>query len=223
MPTHTINRREFVALTTAAAATTAISTPTLANAGTKALKVPSPSLARLIPSQPTQSESSPTKARLQPNTHTRLTTTTLTNPLLTLTPLPCVNGRLDTDASITIELHHPTPDLYSILYHAHNITIPNKSIPAYAPSIQTKAPCSTPTLKVTQHTNNASKSTLLTLAPGAHILAIPTATNSSNTSFRFTSAHLDQAGQITKLTNPMPATSSRCAYFTITVDESTGV
>lgn len=220
-----INRREFVAISAAASAASAISSSALAESitpistATKALKIPSPSLAHVI-----QSEDNPAKARLLPNArfaHPTKHTTTPQN--LTLTPLPCVDGRLDTDASITIELHYPTPNLYSTLYQAHNITLQNKSIPSYASATQAKAPNATPTLKITQHTNAASKSTLITLSPGAHLLAVPTAPNSSKASFRFTAAHLDTYGNITKLTHPMPATSSRCAYFSINLsDKSTG-
>lgn len=221
MHQHHINRRQFVAASAAVTASAAIASPALsAPLGQSVpLNIPSPSLARVIPSN-----STPTNARLQPVTHTRLSTTKLVSPFLTLTPLPCVDTRLSIDASITIELLHPTPNLYSILYRAHNITIPNKSIPSYATSIQTKSPSATPILKITQRTKDASKSTLLTLAPGTHLLAVPTATTSSNASFRFTSAILDEhTHQITKLTHPMPATSRRCAYFSITIsDKSTG-
>lgn len=222
MDQHQINRREFVAISAATAATTAISSSALADsispAATKPLRIPSPSLARIIPSK-----NDPTKARLLPRALLTTPSPQLSNPLLTLTPLPCVDARLNQDASITIELHYPAPNLYAILYRAHNITIPNKSIPAYASSIHTNSPNASPTLKVTQHTKNASKSTLLTLAPGAHLLAIPTATHASNPNFRFTSAILDTNGNITKLANPMPAASSRCAYFSITLsDKSTG-
>ena len=223
--TTNINRREFVALTATVTAASVISSSAIAESisptstKTKALRIPSPSLAHVIPSK-----DNPAKARLLPKTRfANPAEHSLNSQTLTLTPLPCVDGRLDTDASITIELHYPTPNLYSILYQAHNITIPNKSIPSYASATQAKAPNASPTLKITQHTNAASKSTLITLSPGAHLLAIPTAPNSSKASFRFTSAILDTDGNIAKLTNPMPAASSRCAYFSINLsDKSTG-
>jgi len=231
--TTNLNRREFVALTAAAAAASTISTSALADSisptnSTKPLHIPSPSLARVIPSK-----NDPTKARLLPNS---LLTTPSQQPsppqtpqTLTLTPLPCVDGRLEQDASITIELHYPSPNLYTNIYSAHNITIPNQSIPVYPSSTQLLAPTNTlgrTTLKITQRINDRAQTKLVTLnstSQGEYLLAIPTATNSSNTSFRFTSAHLDNQGNITKLTNPMPAASSRCAYFSITIsDKSTG-
>ena len=222
----TINRREFVALSTAAVATTAISTTALAQTVSpihprKPLCIPAPSLARLE-----TSKDDPTRARVLPYTASKFPTRTLTNPLLTLTPLPCVDGRLDRNASISIELHHPTPNIYSILYSAHNLTIPNQSTPSYASAIQTKAPAATATLRITQRIADRERTKLLTLnssAPRTYLLAIPTATKASNASFRFTAAHLDSAANITKLTNPMPAASSRCAYFSITIsDKSAG-
>ncbi len=228
--TTNLNRREFVALTATAAATSAISTSALADSisptkSTNPLRIPSPSLARVIPSK-----DDPTKARLLPNSLLTTPSQQLTsNPLLTLTPLPCVDGRLNRDASITIELHYPTPNLYANIYTAHNITIPNQSIPVYPASTKLLAPRNTlgrTTLRITQRINDRAQTKLITLnttSPSQYLLAIPTATNSSNTSFRFTSAHRDTQGHITNLTNPMPAASSRCAYFSITIsDKSTG-
>jgi len=224
-----LNRRQFVALTAATAATSAISTPALAASisptkPTKPLRIPSPSLARVIPTKDDQ-----TKARLLPNALLTTPSQQLSNPVFSLTPLPCVDGRLNQDASITIELHYPTPNLYTNIYTAHNITVPNQSIPVYPSSTQLRAPTNTlgrTTLKITQRINDRAQTKLITLnttSPGHYLLAVPTATNSSNTNFRFTSAHLDTQGQITNLTNPMPATSSRCAYFSITIsDKSTG-
>jgi len=225
-----LNRRQFVALSATAAATTAISSAALADPisptkSTKPLRIPFPSLARVIPSK-----DDPTKARLLPNSLLNTLNLAADTPqTLTLTPLPCVDGRLEQDASITIELHYPSPNLYTNIYSAHNITIPNQSIPVYPSSTQLLAPTNTlgrTTLKITQRINDRAQTKLVTLnstSQGEYLLAIPTATNSSNTSFRFTSAHLDTQGNITKLTNPMPAASSRCAYFSITIsDKSTG-
>lgn len=222
-----VNRRQFMAIGVSTAAISAVTPSLLADPIsliTKPLRIPSPSLARAIPSN-----DDPTKARLIPNSllstpsqQDSITTT----PTLTLTPLPCVDGRLDQNSSVTIELHYPTPNLFANIYTAHNITIPNQSIPVYPSSTQLRAPRNAlgqATLRITQRIADRSQSKLITFNTkfqAAYLLAIPTATNASNASFRFTSAHLDTDEHITKLTNPMPAASSLCAYFSITINDS---
>ncbi|MEQ9207989.1 MAG: hypothetical protein RLN78_11535 [Phycisphaerales bacterium] len=235
MTQHAINRREFVAISAATAATAALSTPSLASATaspTRPLRFPAPTLARVLPLSPPHTPSNshtpayPTSAKLRPHTLcTNPSTTPLATPSITITPLACIENRLAPNASIIIEILHPTPNIYTNLLRAHNTNIPSQSIPDFASTISTKAPRNTlnqTTLRITQQIDNRAQSnriTLSTKSAASYLLAIPTAGRSANAAWRFTSASLDQAGNITKLNNPLPAASSRCAYFSITIQE----
>lgn len=222
MTPHTLNRREFVAISASAAASAAISSTSVAGPPTSAPapNIPGPTLARILPDQ-----LNPAAARLQPASILGSPIQApLKHPSLTITPLRCLEDRLDTGASITIEVHYPAPNLYAILYSAHNL-----GLGAFPSAAHINAPQNTrgqTILRITQQLGDATRSkhiTLNTSNPGQYILAIPTADHSSNAGWRFTKARLDDAGQVTELTNPIPATSSRCAYFSITINEqSTG-
>jgi len=220
-----INRREFVAISTAATAASAISPSAIAQPSlldAESNQIPAPTLARVV-----ASSTQPGQARIITRSPRSLLSHLPNSTTLSLEPLPCVEGRLDTDASITIELYHPTPNLYSILYGAHNITIPGKSIPAFGSSIQTQARSNSNSqisLRITQRWANRVQTNQLTIDDiGSYLLAIPTANSRSKPNFRFSSALLDESGSITHLNSPLPAASSRCAYFNITInDKSTG-
>lgn len=228
MKTNSINRREFVAMGVAAAATTAVSSTAMADSALPSVsrsavgspRIPAPSLAKL---QPITNQ--PNLARLAPGSSLpSVSQQTLANPMLTIEPLACVSNRLAKDASITIEAHYPVPNLYAILYSAHN-----HDLGAFPAASETIAPQNTrgqTTLRITQQLHGTTQTKLITLNasnPGTYLLAIPTTGRASNASWRFTKAHLNNDGQITDLANPLPAASSRCAYFSITINEqSTG-
>ena len=219
------NRREFVVISTAATAASVVTPSATAQrslSDKEPNQLPSPTLARTV-----TSSTQPGHARFITQSPRSLLARLPESTTLLLEPLPCVDSRLDTDAAITIELYHPTPSLYSILYDAHNITIPNKSIPAFGSSIQTQARSNSNSqisLRITQRSANQVQTNLLTIDDtGSYLLAVPTATSKNKPNFRFSSAQLDESGSITQLTNPLPAASSRCAYFNITInDKSTG-
>ena len=215
--TDSITRREFVASGTAVAAVAAISAPALANNHTGAAThtLPAPKIARVI------ATADPTKARLSSSLNTM--SSSISNPTLTVEPLADLGDRVDNDASITIELFHPDPKLYSVLYSAHNITKRNASIPATPAAIQTQSRANAQgqiLLRVTQSSRAASQSKVLALpaVAGQYILAIPTASKNSNAHWRFTTAHRDTDGRITSITNPLQGASSRCAALSITIN-----
>ena len=228
MNTDHINRREFVALGVATATTTAVSStalassalPSTARKADRSLRIPAPSVAKLQ-----KLTDQPNLARLSRSpTLPSIAQHALEIPSLKIEPLECVSSRLAKNSSITIEVHYPSPDLYSILYSAHN-----HDLGAFPAAAQIDAPRNTrgqTILRITQQAGDATNANLITLNtsnPGDYILAIPTAGHSSNAGWRFTKAHLDDNGQITALTNPIPAASSRCTYFSITINEqSTG-
>lgn len=221
-----ISRRQFVAAGAATAATAAISAPALArpDSAQSTRPLPAPSLAKLL-----RSHDDPTHAKLSRSfSDTNLTSPPI-KPTLALTPLPCLSSRVQSDASLTIEVLHPTPNAYAILYSAHNIEIKDQSIAAYPASTQINAPRDTRnrvTLRITQRTPTSKRVKDITIPASSaseFLLAIPTAHHASSASWRFSSAQLDEAGNITKLTNPLPGVSSRCAYFKVTIEESTGV
>ncbi len=226
MNQHQINRRQFVAASAAVTATAAINAPALARP--EALQptkpLPAPSIARVI-----RSTQNPSAARLSNSIFNPTPSTTpLSTPTLAITPLPCISGRIHTDTSLTIEVLYPTPNAYAILYSAHNIEIKDQSIAAYPASSQINAPRDSRhrvTLRITQQTPTSKRTKELTLPASSasdYLLAIPTARHASNASWRFSSAQLDDSGNITKLTNPLPGVSTRCAYFKLTIEESTG-
>ena len=212
--TASITRREFVASGTAVAAVAAISSPTLATSSASNA-LPSPKIARVIPT------SDPTKSRLSSSLSTL--SSFISNPKLTIEPLADLGDRVDCDASITVELYHPYPKLYSVLYNAHNITKRNESIPATPAAIKTKSRANTQgqvLLRVTQSSRTASQSKILAVPAieGEYILAIPTASKNSNAHWRFTTAHRDTDGRITSITNPLQGASSRCAALSIIIN-----
>jgi len=221
-----LNRREFVAISTVATATSAMSSSALARPASSifsAASIQSPKLAIAAPSS-----SNPNQARLIEHTRMSPLQQLPKSTSLSLTPLPCVDGRLACDSAISIELYHPKPNLYSTLYSAHNITIPNRSIPVFGSSIQTPARSSWQSqisLRITQRRAGQDRTNQIAISSlGTYLLAVPTTRHNSSANFRFTTAQLDNHGTITNIQSSMPAASAHCAYFSITInDKNSGV
>ncbi|MBO6512453.1 MAG: twin-arginine translocation signal domain-containing protein [Phycisphaerales bacterium] len=228
-PLTNISRRQFVALSTAAAATATISPNTLASttptsSHLPAAALPAPSLAAVLPN-PTN----PTTKRLRccpnpsPSPRARIS-----NPTLTITPLSCISSRLARNASLTIEAFHPVPNLYTTLLHAHNKDIPGTALPDFASTTVTKAPRDSKartTLRITQQHSSSTQHSTITLdssQPATYLLAVPTAHHASNAAWRLTTAHSNDTHEITHLTNPLRAASTHCVYLSIIITYNPG-
>jgi hypothetical protein len=220
-----MKRREFIAVSVAASASSAVLGQSIAPLESKnqgslsrgGIGFPAPSIAKLQ-----RLDDQPNLARLVPGSASSpAPQVSLSDPILRVQPLECIVDRIADDTSVTVEAYYPSPRLYSILYSAHN-----HELGVFPAATQIKAPLNARgqiTLRVTQRAKNTSKSRLITLhaaSSGTYLLAIPTAGHSSNASWRLTKAQLDNTGRITRLTNPLQTGSTHCAYISITIDEN---
>ncbi len=223
-----MNRRNFLAVSVAATASGAVTSGVLAESAhplTNA-RVPSPSLGKLVPST-TQAHS----AALIPASQLMLSdahqSDKLTNPRLTIKPMPGISDRVHTDAGFDIEVLYPHARQSAILYSAHNCTGDSSRIGAYPAGVSIDAPVNhrgQVTLTITQRTHAKSQSKRIQLNAthaGTFVLAIPTAPTGAHAAWRLSRVETNELGQPTKLNNALPSASARCAYLSIEITQHT--
>ena len=223
-----MNRRNFLAVSVAATASGAVTSGVLAETAhplTNA-RVPSPSLGKLITST-TQAHS----AALIPASHLSLSdahqSEKLTNPRLTIKPMPDISDRVHTGAGFDIEVLYPHARQSAILYSAHNCTGDSSRVGAYPAGVSIDAPVDHRgqlTLAITQRAQSKSQTKRIKLNAthaDTFVLAIPTAPTGAHAAWRLTRVETNELGQPTTLTNALPSTSARCAYLSIAITEHT--
>ena len=211
-----MQRREFIAISAAAAAASTVTGMPIGSLSTGPSRIAIPELVELRPDVLDHSHA--IASRLFP---IAMASRSITSPMIELSPLACTETRIANKAGIDIELRHPGCGVDSILYSAHNTGI--GAFPAGITSPINPGTMGGVTLIINQRIGEHHQQHQISIdakRAGSYLLAIPTKIGARTPIWRASTIKLNESRTPTQVRSLFESRARSCMLMSVLISEA---